>query len=85
MFSVKTDASKIAFWALMCIAIEADWSVVDAQFENSHLISLGAEMVPRTTYLSHLEQARDLLAYNWNQADTALQRAGFTLSERSAS
>lgn len=85
MFSVKTDASKIAFWALMCIARDADWPVVDAQFENPHLMSLGADMVPRTTYLAHLEQARDLPGYDWAQAGAALQRAEFILSERSVS
>lgn len=81
MFSVKTDASKIAFWALMCIARDAGWPVVDAQFENPHLMSLGAEMVPRTVYLAHLEQARDLPGYDWANAGAALQRGGFALLE----
>jgi leucyl/phenylalanyl-tRNA--protein transferase len=79
MFSVKTDASKIAFWALMCIALDAGWPVVDAQFENPHLISLGAEMVSRTTYLTHLQKVRDLPAYDWAQAHRALCLAGFPL------
>ena len=77
MFSVKTDASKIAFWALMCIALDADWPVIDAQFENPHLMSLGASMVARTGYLTHLERARDLSGYDWAQAHAALQLAGF--------
>lgn len=82
MFSVKTDASKIAFWALMCIARDAGWPVVDAQFENPHLMSLGAEMVPRTVYLAHLSQVRDLPAHDWASAGGALQRGGFTWLER---
>ncbi len=81
MFSVKTDASKIAFWALMCIARDAGWPVVDAQFENPHLMSLGAEMVARAVYLAHLEQARDLPGYDWARARAALQCAGFGLLE----
>lgn len=79
MFSVKTDASKIAFWALMCIARDAGWPVVDAQFENPHLMSLGAEMVPRTTYLRHLQSVRDLPAYDWARAQSALRLASFPL------
>ena len=84
MFSVRTDASKIAFWALMCIAFDADWLVVDAQFENPHLMSLGASMVPRTVYLAHLEQARDLSGYDWAQAISALQLAGFHLKSNAS-
>lgn len=83
MFSVKTDASKIAFWALMCIALDAGWPVVDAQFENPHLISLGAEMVPRTSYLTHLQGVRDQPGYDWARACGVLQLTGFPLaSER---
>lgn len=79
MFSVRTDASKIAFWALMCIARDAGWPVVDAQFENPHLISLGAEMVPRKTYLRHLQSVRNLPAYDWTLAQSALRLTGFPL------
>lgn len=81
MFSVKTDASKIAFWALMCIALDAGWPVVDAQFENPHLMSLGAEMVPRMTYLAHLHGVRDQPAYDWADAETVLKTAGFRLEQ----
>jgi len=81
MFSVKTDASKIAFWALMCIARDAGWPIVDAQFENPHLMSLGAEMVPRTTYLAHLNEVRDLPAYDWADAAATLKTAGFPLEQ----
>ncbi|MES2719520.1 MAG: leucyl/phenylalanyl-tRNA--protein transferase [Pseudomonadota bacterium] len=80
MFSVKTDASKIAFWALTCIARDAGWPVVDAQFENPHLISLGAEMVSRTTYLTHLQRVRDQPGYDWARAHGVLKLAGFPLA-----
>lgn len=81
MFSVKTDASKIAFWALMCMARDAGWPVVDAQFENPHLMSLGAEMVPRNVYLSHVMAVRDQPAHDWSNAAKTLAAAGFAIED----
>lgn len=79
MFSTRTDASKIAFWALMCIALDAGWPIVDAQFENPHLMSLGAEMVPRSTYLAYLHRVMDRAGLDWTQAHAVLQRSGFAV------
>lgn len=80
MFSRRTDASKIAFWALMCVAREAGWPVVDAQFENPHLLSLGAEMVPRAHYLQHLKAVRDQPEQDWSTVEDTLATAGFAIA-----
>ncbi|TKB53257.1 leucyl/phenylalanyl-tRNA--protein transferase [Ferrimonas aestuarii] len=54
MFHRQTDASKIAFWALIehLKRCGVDW--VDAQVPNDHLSSLGAKAMPRSEFLELL-------------------------------
>ena len=51
MFSLQTDASKIALAALVdwCIAQRIEW--IDCQQQTAHLASLGAKPIPRQTFL----------------------------------
>lgn len=57
MFGLKTDASKVAWDALMRWATAHHFAPVDAQIVNDHLLSLGAEPCPRAQYLDILDQA----------------------------
>lgn len=54
MFSLRTDVSKMAFFALMrlCAASKLPW--VDCQLPNDHLMSLGASTLPRPDFLRQL-------------------------------
>ncbi len=47
MFSLRQDASK---WALAWISHESDFAVLDAQIDNPHLMSLGAQFWPRRLF-----------------------------------
>jgi len=53
MFSLVSNASKAAFISL---CRSGDFSLVDCQMPNDHLMSLGAEMIPRDDYMEILNQ-----------------------------
>jgi len=57
MFFKKRDASKVALYYLCSELSKWNFHFIDAQVETDHLISLGAEKIPRTEFLSKLEQA----------------------------
>jgi leucyl/phenylalanyl-tRNA--protein transferase len=56
MFSRVTDASKIALWWL-CRSLHAlGFALLDCQVENPHLLSLGAQCIPRGAFQHLLQQ-----------------------------
>jgi leucyl/phenylalanyl-tRNA--protein transferase len=59
MFARETDASKVVF--VHCLRQLEAWgyAMMDCQVENSHLISLGAELIPRRRFLSILRDNID--------------------------
>jgi len=52
MFSLRSDASKVAFSRLVMQLKQWDYAVIDCQVGNSHLTSLGAQEIDR----AHFEQ-----------------------------
>lgn len=62
MFSVQADASKLALQHLS--AQLADWSfaLIDCQVVSPHLLSLGAQVLPRSEFLQQLKTALQLPA-----------------------
>lgn len=54
MFHTRTDASKIAFWAMTVLARKAGIRLIDCQLENPHLMSLGATLMPKQDFLDKL-------------------------------
>ncbi|MFP6583832.1 MAG: leucyl/phenylalanyl-tRNA--protein transferase [Candidatus Hydrogenedentota bacterium] len=54
MFAKQSDASKLAFWALMRYADTAGIEFVDCQLHNDHLESLGAYTIKREEYMRWL-------------------------------
>lgn len=50
MFSLMTDSSKIAFVHLAKQLEAWEFPLIDCQVENDHLLSLGAECIPRTEF-----------------------------------
>ena len=55
MFSKKTNASKLALWALVKKLIEWEFIFIDCQFYTDHLNSIGAEEIGRNAYLEQLK------------------------------
>lgn len=55
MFARETDASKVVF--VHCVRQLESWgyAFMDCQVENDHLMSLGAELIERTTFLTLLK------------------------------
>jgi leucyl/phenylalanyl-tRNA--protein transferase len=54
MFSLRTDASKVALSALMAFCRAHRIPLVDCQQNTRHLASLGAREVPREAFEQHL-------------------------------
>lgn len=66
MFSLESNASKIAFAGLCKQAENWGFPIIDCQIENEHLSSLGAELIPRSLF-DELRQAgiNDNKAFTW--------------------
>lgn len=56
MFSHCTDASKVAFVALVERLRQEGVRIIDCQVASSHLFSLGAEEIPRREFVAWLNQ-----------------------------
>ena len=52
MFARKSNASKVAFAHLLDFLNESDYSLIDCQVTTDHLLSLGAEEIPRNEFLN---------------------------------
>jgi leucyl/phenylalanyl-tRNA--protein transferase len=57
MFSLRSDASKVALERLARKLVERDFMFIDCQMTTSHLLSLGASEVPRSEFMSMLKRA----------------------------
>lgn len=55
MFSGASGGSKVALAALASRLHAWGWPLLDAQVENAHLLSLGAELWPRDAFLAHVD------------------------------
>ena len=67
MFSVERDASKIALSRLCTFLIECDFHMIDCQMATPHLLSLGAQLMPRTQFIQLLAShaSSDASAQRW--------------------
>ena len=59
MFSASSGGSKVALAALALRLSSWGWPLVDAQLENPHLRTLGAEAWPRRRFLDTLARLVD--------------------------
>ncbi len=60
MFSLRPNASKVAFTSLCQQLWQWDFALIDCQVENPHLITLGAHCIARTKFLSILNDNKHL-------------------------
>ena len=56
MFSRQSNASKVAFVHLLDELQKANYALIDCQVTTDHLLSLGAEEIPRNQFLSLVKQ-----------------------------
>jgi leucyl/phenylalanyl-tRNA--protein transferase len=56
MFHLMRDASKVALMALVDLMRSSGMNILDVQWSNQHLASLGVITVPRTEYLARLRE-----------------------------
>ena len=59
MFSLVSDASKVAFKALSDVLGERSYDFIDCQMKTDHMVRLGAEVIDRDRFLDELEVALD--------------------------
>ncbi len=57
MFSLVSDASKVAFKALSDVLGSRGYDFIDCQMKTDHMVGLGAQVVGRDTFLDALEVA----------------------------
>lgn len=57
MFHLASEASRAALACLVQKLIEKDFALIDCQQESSHMLAVGAEMLPRKCFLQLLDNA----------------------------
>ncbi len=57
MFASSPDASKVALFHLCQYMIDEGMDLIDCQIPNDHLISLGAQLLPRQEFYPQLEES----------------------------
>ena len=69
MFSMRTDASKVALATLMENLSRWGFTMVDCQVSSDHLFRLGAVEIPRNEFIQRLESGLvdTELESNWNR------------------
>jgi len=77
MFTLMSDASKVAFVTLVAHLLRWDFRLIDCQVETAHLNSLGARTIPRHEFTRYLDAfcepvtpAHWTIEAEWDQADT---------------
>ncbi|MHA6345509.1 leucyl/phenylalanyl-tRNA--protein transferase [Roseivivax sp. CAU 1761] len=80
MFSRRRDASKVALAWLVDLLNRAGFTLFDTQFVTAHLLSLGAEEIPRAEYQRRLAEA---LARSTDLAAMPLAASGQEVVQRS--
>jgi leucyl/phenylalanyl-tRNA--protein transferase len=55
MFSCASDASKVALVKLIQVIESRGIELIDCQVANSHLTSLGSELMPRIDFVRRVE------------------------------
>ncbi|MFP8778191.1 leucyl/phenylalanyl-tRNA--protein transferase [Hydrogenophaga sp. RWCD_12] len=56
MFSLRSDASKMALSALVAFCLASGIPLIDCQQDTPHLTSMGASLMPRHAFCEHLRQ-----------------------------
>jgi len=60
MFTLRSNASKIAFVRLVQTLVKWKFSLIDCQVTTEHLMGLGAREIPRSEFMAMLRKALEL-------------------------
>ncbi len=84
MFSLVSDASKVALSCLVEFMIKKDFYFIDCQVSNEHLLKMGAFELPRKVFLKILDEAlrRDTIIGRWSRPDRSTKVAALFLEEK---
>lgn len=68
MFTVVSNASKVALYALCVFLKSHSFDLIDCQVKTSHLVRMGAREIPRSFFLKKLEKSmkRPTLKGKWH-------------------
>jgi leucyl/phenylalanyl-tRNA--protein transferase len=69
MFALKTNASKLALAALVCLCKKKQIRWIDCQQSTRHLASLGAKTISREEFSEHVIRAKNAANLNWGFED----------------
>lgn len=74
MFTYQANGSKIALAALCAFLHQHHVPLIDCQQDTAHLTSLGGHLIPRTQFITHLQQAvKHPPIHHWQFDKTILQ------------
>ena len=65
MFSTQRDTSKLALLALASHMQSWGYTMIDCQIVNQHLLSLGAQAMPREAYIKELKKSPIPATHQW--------------------
>jgi leucyl/phenylalanyl-tRNA--protein transferase len=65
MFTTITDGSKMALANLVSVCLQEGVHAIDCQQNTRHLASLGAREMPRSAFISGVQQALGGQAIHW--------------------
>ena len=76
MYSAESNASKIALLALSKMIDADEFGIFDCQVPSTHLLSLGAKLIPRHEFIEILDSLCDPLERfeNWPSAPISTKR-----------
>ena len=77
MFSLRTDASKIALAALVAACRTRGVPLIDCQQNTGHLASLGAHEISRTAFLEHVARTVQETGFGSSSADWSYDEAAW--------
>lgn len=76
MFSLESNASKVAFWHLCDYFANVGGKLIDCQMMNPHLQSLGVVEITRDSFVSQLQQWQHHATHDQHFAPKTLNLAG---------
>ena len=85
MFSLQTDASKIALAALVALCSAQGVGLIDCQQNTRHLASLGAKEMRRDVFCQHLQAACQAQPIKWDTNFVEWNLLGAVLTDSASS
>ncbi len=67
MFTLRTDASKLAFLTLVKSLVRMGFTMLDCQQNTRHLASFGASEISRTIFLERIQDLMNQPAAPWQK------------------